>query len=138
MRIEKSIISKYTSYFHDGSLIAIDYRENDAEIILTMESAEVDFEDIEDITLLSSEKRIKGKLHLRNIESIYVDGEIVLTPLKMNHDDGEIFRFRIERDKVKLHIIWGSFSSENRVDDCSNIIIHVKNVYWENIPDLNM
>ncbi len=59
MYIDKAIISKYTSYFHDGSLVAIEYGKNDAELSLTMESAEVDPEDIKDLIHLSKDDRIR-------------------------------------------------------------------------------
>ena len=59
-------ISKYTSYFHDGSLIAIDCGKNNTELTLTMENAEVDPEDINDNIRLSK----KGKLHLKGIKSL--------------------------------------------------------------------
>src|SRR3990167_10605205 len=96
MHIDKSTISKYTAYFHDGSLIAIDYGKDDTELTLTMESAEVDPEDIKDPIHLSEEERIKGKLHLKGIKNIYIDDEKLSTPLKMNYDDGSIFDLEIK------------------------------------------
>ena len=59
MYIDKSIISKYTAYFHDGSLVAIEYGKNNTELTLTLESAEVDPEDIKDPIPLSKDDRIK-------------------------------------------------------------------------------
>ncbi len=145
MYIDKATISKYTSYFHDGSLIAIEYGKNEGELILTMESAEVHSEDIKDPIPLSKEgrikgkiylKQIKGKLHLNGLKNIYIDNKKLATPLKMNYDDGDIFRFRIKDNEVLLHVIWINYPPKNRVDDCSTITIDVKDVWWENIPDL--
>ena len=136
MYIDKSIISKYASYFHDGSLVTIEYGKNDAELILTMESAEIDPEDIRDPIPLSKDDRIKGKLHLKGIKSISIDGEKLSTPLKMNYDDGDIFRFKIKGNEVHFHIIWKNYPPKKSVDDCSTITIQAENVRWENIPDL--
>jgi hypothetical protein len=136
MYIDKSIISKYTSYFHDGSLIAIDYGKNDTELTLTMESAEVDPEDIKDPVPLAKEDRIKGKLHLKGIKSIYMDDEKLSTPLKMNYDDGEILHLKIKDSEVLLDISWTNYPPKARITDFSSITINVKDVCWENIPDL--
>lgn len=136
MYVDKSIISKYTSYFHDGSLIAIEYGKKNTELTLTMESAEVDPEDIEDPIPLSDNDRIKGKLHLKGIKNIYIDEEKLSTELKMNYDSGDIFRFKIKDNEVLFHIIWNNYPPKKSIDDCSTITINVEDVRWENIPDL--
>jgi hypothetical protein len=136
MYIGKAIISEYTSYFHDGSLVAIEYGKNNSELILTLESAEVDSEEIKDPILISKDNRIKGKLHLKGIINIYIDGVKASTPLKMNYDEGDIFRFKIQESEVFFHIIWINYPPKKSVDDCSNISIKVEDVLWENIPDL--
>ena len=136
MRIDKAIISKYTAFFHDGSLIAIDYGKNDTELTLTMESAEVAPEELPGNIALSDDDRVTGKLHLKGVKNIYIDRKKLLAPLKMNYDDGDIFRFRIKENKVYLHIIWNNYPLKHSVDDCSTVTIDVENLYWENIPDL--
>ncbi len=134
--IDKLTISKYTSYFHDGSLIDIQYGESTSEIAVSMESAELDPEDLNDPISLSKENRIKGKLHLNGITKIEVDDEILSAPLKMHHDDAEIFHFRIIDTGLILEIGWQNFSPKTQDFDYSVIKIDVKTVYWENIPDL--
>ena len=136
MYFDKSIISKYTSYFHDGSLVAIEYGKNDSELTLTMESAEVDPEDIKDPISLSKEDRIKGKLHLKGIKNIYIDDEKLSTPLKMNYDDGGIFDLEIKDNEITLDISWCNYPPKARTNDFSSITINVEDVRWENIPDL--
>jgi hypothetical protein len=136
MYIDKKIISKYTSYFHDGSLVAIEYGKNNAELILTMESAEVDPEDIKDPIPLSEDDRIKGKLHLKGVKNIYINDEILSTPLKMTYDDGGIFDLEIKDNKITLDISWCNYPPKARIDDFSSITINVEGVHWENIPDL--
>lgn len=136
MYVDKSIISKYSSYFHDGSLVAFDYGKSDAELTLTMESAEVDPEDIKDPIPLSKDDRIKGKLHLNRIKSIYIGDKKLSTQLKMHHDDGNVFHFKIKDGKVLLQIIWTNYPPKNNDEDFSTITISAESVYWENIPDL--
>lgn len=72
MYIDKAIISKYTSYFHDRSSVAIEYGKNNAELILTIKSAEVDPEDIKDPIALLKDDRIKG------IKNIYINNKKIL------------------------------------------------------------
>ena len=136
MYIDKSIISKYTAYFHDGSLVAIEYGKNNTELTLTLESAEVDPEDIKDPIPLSKDDRIKGKLHLKGIKNIYINDEKLSTPLKMTYDDGGIFDLEIKDNELILDISWCNYPPKARVDDFSSITIAVKDVRWENIPDL--
>lgn len=136
MDIDKTIISKYTSYFHDGSLVEIEYGKNNAELILTMESAEVDPEDIKDPIPLSEDDRIKGKLHLKGVKNIYINDEILSTPLKMTYDDGGIFDLEIKDNEITLDISWCNYPPKARIDDFSSITINVEGVHWENIPDL--
>ncbi|MBM3910632.1 MAG: hypothetical protein FJ356_03175 [Thaumarchaeota archaeon] len=136
MYLDKSIISKYTSYFHDGSLIAINYGNDDTELTLTMESAEVDPEDIKDPIPLAKEDRIKGKLHLKGVKSIYINDKKIFSPLKMNYDDGEILHLKIKNNKVLLDISWCNYPPKARDTDFSSITINVEDVRWENIPDL--
>lgn len=136
MCIDKTIISKYTSYFHDGSLVAIEYGKNNVELILSMESAEVDPEDIKDTIPLSNDDRIKGKLHLKGVKNIYINDEKLSNPLKMTYDDGGIFDFEIKDNEVLLDISWCNYPPKVRNDDFSSISIYVEDVHWENIPDL--
>ena len=117
-------------------MIAIDYGKNDTELTLTMESAEVDPEDIKDNIPLAKEDRIKGKLHLKGIKNIYINRKRLSTPLKMNYDNGKIFDLEIKNNEVLLSISWRNYPPKARTNDFSTITIDVGNVCWENIPDL--
>ncbi len=136
MYIDRATISKYTSYFHDGLLIDIEYGKNNSELILTLESAEVDPENIKDHIILSKENRIKGRLFLKGVKNIHTNGKQILTPLKMNYDSGDIFRFKIKGDEVFFHIIWINYPPKKSVDVCSSVVINQTNLVWENIPNL--
>jgi hypothetical protein len=136
MIIDKKIIEKYTSYFHDGSLIDIQYGKNSSELIFSIWSAEVDPEEISDLIPLSHDYRIKGKLHLSGVQRIEIDGKTLNDPFIMNYDTGGVFDFIIEDKKVVLHIIWTNYPPKERLEDFSVIQIEMENVYWENIPDL--
>jgi hypothetical protein len=119
-------------------LIAIEYGKNDTELALTMESAEVDPEDIKDSIPLSSGDRIKGKLYFTRIKSIYINDKKLTTSLKMNYDDGEILHLKIKDNKVVLDITWTNYPPKARTNDFSTISIYAEEVHWENIPDLKL
>lgn len=136
MYVDKATISKYTAFFHDGSLIAIEYGKNDTELTLTMQSAEVAPEELPGNIALSDDDRITGKLHLKGVKNIYVNRKQFSTPLKMNYDNGGIFDWEITGDQVRLAISWCNYPPKPDTNDFSTITIDVENVYWENIPDL--
>jgi len=125
-------ISKYTSLFHDGSIINIVHKGND--IIIPMESAEIDKEDVEDMAL-SKKDTIKGKLHLIGVTNIKENGRPFDKNLKMKYDDGEIFRFKINKSKIELQIKWNSSPPKPYIEDFSTIEIEAKKIWWENVPN---
>ena len=84
-------ISIYQDFFHDGSLIAIDYSKNTNDLTLTMKSAEVDPEELPGTILLSSDDSITGKLHVINIKSIEVNEKPFFGILTKDYDSAEIF-----------------------------------------------
>ena len=55
-------INKYADFFHDGSILNIDHTGN--KMIIFMESAEVDEEDVDDDIILAKGSRIRGMLHI--------------------------------------------------------------------------
>ena len=77
-------ISKYQDYFHDGSIIDLSHHENN--IIISMESAEMDKEDLTDDILLSNDDSIKGKLYINGIHSITINKEPFVGILKKTYD----------------------------------------------------
>ena len=130
----KISIEKYIPYFHDGSIIAMEHTHN--EITISMQSAQIDKEDLKDKIELSKYQRIKGKLHIRHPRSILVDGKELTGILKMHFDKGNIFDF-IWHDKfVELQIAWTNFSPKKSTNEFSVIRIEADDIWWENIPDL--
>ncbi len=136
MYIDKSTISKYTSYFHDGTLLDIQYGKDSHELILSMESCYIDAEDLKDHIPRSKEDTLRGNLHLKGIKNIYINREKLSTPLKINYDNGKIFDLEIKNNKVLLSVSWRNYPPKARTNDFSTITINVEDVFWENIPDL--
>lgn len=132
--MDKIDIFKYKDFFHDGALLGIEHQEK--TIVLAMQSAEVDPEELPGPIALSSDDRIKGKLHLKGVKNIHINREKLSTPLKMNYDDGKIFDLEIKNNEVILLISWRNYPPKARTNDFSTIAINAQSVCWENIPDL--
>lgn len=127
-------ISKYQDFFHDGSVIDISHHKNN--IILSMESAEMDKEDITDDILLSNDDSIKGKLYINGIHSITINKEPFRGILKKTYDHGSIFELSIKRKSIEICVEWVDFPPNSKKEDFSVIKIQTEDIYWENIPDL--
>ncbi|MGL4348505.1 MAG: hypothetical protein ACRCSV_03510 [Chlamydiales bacterium] len=69
-----------------------------SNLILTVGSAEIDKEDIKDNIILSSNNRIKGKLHLNRIQTIIIDNQSFLGKMKQEHDYGDILHLIIKKN----------------------------------------
>ena len=118
-------INKFLPFFHDGSIIDIQHHGD--EMIISMESAEIEKKEVKDPVRFISEKgRIRGKLHIEKIKSIRINGKIFLTPIKMNYDCGGIFDLKISQDSVELSVDWVNFPPKNEINDFSIIIIEAK------------
>jgi len=126
-------LQKYTSFFHDGSINSINHIDN--EIIISMESAEMDEDDITDDIKLSRDDRIRGQLHIEGAKSIRENNQPYTDILKMKYEDAEIFHFEVDQNKVELQIKWCSFPPKPCIEDFSTIEIEAKNIWWENIPN---
>src|SRR5579863_7488195 len=92
--VELIIIKKYLHEFHDGALLAIERKGQD--YVLSLESAEMDRSDIKDGLPLSERGTIKGKLHLKSVQSIKINESKLQDELKMQYDYGSIFDFDIQ------------------------------------------
>ncbi len=135
--MKKKLIEYYASFFHDGSIIAIEHHHNNMEI--SMQSAQMDLEDLKDDIKLSKDDCIRGKLHLENIKTILIDEIPYLETLKLSYDKGDIFHFTIYKQMVELQIIWANFPPKPvvpAVDEFSTIKITAEKIWWENLPDL--
>ena len=127
-------IEKYSSFFHDGSIFEISHFKNN--VIVSMGSAEVDKEDMEDSIVLSVDDRIRGKLHLEGVKSIKENAQPYAGILKMKYADAEIFHFEMHQGSVEFQIKWGSYPPKSCIEDFSTIEIKAEKIWWENIPDL--
>ena len=61
-------IRKYVDFFHDGSITDINHFGN--KMTISMESAEMDEEDVKGDIILGKDDRIRGKLHIEGIQCI--------------------------------------------------------------------
>lgn len=127
-------ISKYTSYFHDGSLFNISKLKN--EITFQISSAEVDLSDIEENITLSKEQRIQGILHLSNIQNIQLNGGYKLENLFNVFNFGTILDFEIKNKIVELGVLWENYPPKLHTNEFTTIVIQAGQIWWENIPDL--
>ncbi len=125
-------VSKYTPFFHDGSIIGIQHRGSAVELF--MESAEVDPEEIRDV-VLSARNTIKGILHVSGVEKIQENNQDVLV-LEKKYDDGGIFDFELEKHRIEFSVDWVNFPPYPAVNEFSVIQIVAEKIWWENVPDL--
>lgn len=126
-------ISKYSDFFHDGSVIAINHTGNN--MLFFMESAEMDEEDMQEAFTLTKDARIRGKLHIENIKSLKINNQISQGPLKQKYDEGGIINLKIEKTSVVLSIDWINFPPHQKTNEFSVIEINAEKIWWENIPD---
>jgi len=126
-------IEKFSAFFHDGSITAINHLKK--SIVIFMESAEIDEDDLPDKIALSSNDRICGKLHLEGIKGIYENGTPLSEPLKMKYEDAEIAHMEFANNKVEIQIKWNFNPPKPLIADFSTIDIEATKIWWENIPD---
>lgn len=133
-KVNNMNISNFTAFFHDGSLSEIIYQKN--ELILSMQSAEITIEELPGYIALSSDDRIKGKLHIVDLENIEINEKSLSDKWKLRFDKGRIFDFEIKGNIIELDIEWVNYPPHPNVEDFSTIKIKADKVWWENIPDL--
>lgn len=127
-------LAKYFGYFHDGTIINI--IQNNDQIEILMESAEILPDWNKDNIPLSNNQTIKGKLYLKGIKRILIN-KILVNHVKLVHDDGEILRFRIDKNnKLKLLVLWSNYLPKANSAVTQLIEIEAERIYWENIPNL--
>jgi hypothetical protein len=132
--MKKNLIEYYSQFFHDGAIVSIEHHHNNMEI--SMESAQMDSEDLKDDIKLSKDDCIRGKLHLENIKTISIDEIPYFKTFQMPYDAGEICTFILDKQMVELQIIWVNFPPKPDVNEFSTIKITAEKIWWENIPDL--
>ena len=127
-------ISKYASYFHDGNLFNISILKN--EVTFQMSSAEVDFSEIEKDLALSKDHRIRGVLHLNNIQNVRLTGQYELENLFDVFNLGTILDFEIKDKIIELGVLWENYPPKLRTNEFTTIVIQADSIWWENLPDL--
>lgn len=132
--VELVPIQKYLHEFHDGCLIDIEHKGRNC--VLSLESAEMDPADMKDGISLSGRGTIKGKLYVKDIQSININEVDFQGKLSLKYDYGSIFDFDIQNDVVELQISWRNSPGKPNVNDFSTIKIKAKSIFWETIPDL--
>lgn len=126
-------ISKYTAYFHDGSILDIQHMED--KIAFTMSSAELSEDNVTDKEIiLSKGDRIRGKLWLEGVTDIKINDLSYQGLLSKNYDYGRIFDFEIKKGNIELDIDWINFPPKERINEFSVIKIYADRIYWENLP----
>ncbi len=124
----------YAPFFHDGAIININHTFDKMEV--SMQSSQIDEEDLKDKVALSKFHRIKGKLHLENISKIFFNDVLFFGKLEMLYDKGSIFDLVLQEKKIELQILWVNFPPNPDVNEFSIIRVHAGKIWWENIPDL--
>jgi len=127
-------ISEYTGFFHDGSLVEIEHKNDKIE--LSMSSAEVDETDLKEPVELSKNDRILGKLHIEGVISVKIGDRLLADPLIKEYDNGQIIIFEIIDNTVSLALRWVNYPPRPDVNIFSVITIEGRSIYWESIPDL--
>ncbi len=134
-------ISRYTSLFHDGTVVKFHHSNDHIQFVLF--SAEVQLDDIQDDVPLREQGGmllIKGILHLKKNISILEDRSKLtineLADLMQKYDSGEIHHFKISNRHIDLQIHWTNFPPKADVSDFSNLKIDADEIYWENNPTL--
>ncbi|MDR3624759.1 MAG: hypothetical protein P4L16_06445 [Chlamydiales bacterium] len=127
-------IEKYTSYFHDGSILSIKHTNNKMEI--AMESAEMDKEDLLESFLLSNRNTIRGILHIDGIKNLEEDEQLYKGEYIMKSNCPEIYDFILGINQIELQVIWTNIPAVHQTKDFSVLKIEAEKIYWENIPDL--
>ncbi len=121
--------------FHDGYIL--DLRHDDNNLKISMESAEIDPDEVSGDLELSKHNTVKGTLHIEKIKKIKMDNKRFFGKLKMDHDEGDIFDFRIIDGKVLIKISWIDHEPKRAME--SRIIsyeIEGTRIFWENNPQL--
>ncbi len=128
-------ISKYCSYFHDGSLIAIEY--NGDNMVFALESAEMHSEDFKEDLWLSKHSTMKGKLYIVSPNKVLSNNKSLVGQLEMKFDYASIYDLEVIDNTMRLFINWekgGAYTSE--VLPSEEFLIEGKQIYWEPVRDL--
>ncbi|MDE3055957.1 MAG: hypothetical protein KGI80_04625 [Verrucomicrobiota bacterium] len=126
----KMDISKYTSYFHDGSIILIERKDN--KIVISMESSELDPEEVQNISL-TKRHTIKGDLYFSDVKEISINGNYCDKKIS-RFNDYEIMHLEVSNKSATIEVFsWGG--GDVKSQDYATLIIEADHIYWDNFSN---
>jgi len=123
-------ISKYATYFHDGTISDVSKKSEDA--VFTMRSATLEKDENKDNVPLGRYGAIRGKLYLIKIFDFKINNEHVSLN-KLIYKQGEILHLKFYKNQIFLDVIW---FSDDGSDIYQELSFSVKDYFFENIPSL--
>ena len=128
---EKMAIWDYADYFHDGRVFEINH--NGKNVVIFMESAELDTEDLMGDVKLTKDDCLKGKLHIEGVRSIKINDADFFDQIKKIPESNDLLHFGIKEGKVLLEVGWLEINPT-----CYNLSafeIQAEKIWWENLPE---
>ncbi|MDP1834320.1 MAG: hypothetical protein Q8K75_00175 [Chlamydiales bacterium] len=126
--MEKEIeIAAYAGYFHDGRLNDL-IREN-GDLILVIESAQIDPNEITQNVPLSNRSTLRGKLILEKLKRAHIEGDAACGLAKIGLY-GNIIDLSIAQTSVELALAW-KYCGDKRLEYFVNLLLEAENVYWK-------
>ena len=126
-------IEKYD--FHDGYII--DIKHIKGSVAISMESAQIDTEEVCGTYELSEHKTLKGKLHLDGVKKIILNEKRCLDQLEMVDMEGNISSLDFDSQRMYLVINWMPHPpTTEKKESWYAYEIYCEHIYWENIPNL--
>lgn len=127
-------LKNYTDFFHDGSISKLIHEKKTLKIY--MESAEIDEDDLTPNILTLSDNRIKGCLHIENVNKIFLNNTPFKGILEKKFDYGGIFEFILSDNTVQISIDWRNYAPTFETIEFSIIKIDAQNIWWENMTNI--
>jgi len=128
------ILAHYCSFFHDGSIINIQQTEN--AILISMDSADIEVDELIEKIELSDHRSIKGILHLEIIRAVYINEEQFFDQLHMLGDTATILDLKISDNIALMFLRWMNFPPNPKIEEYTDLKIACGKIYWQNLPNL--
>lgn len=126
--MEKGIeIAAYTGYFHDGRLN--DLICEDCNLLLVLESAQIDPGEVSQDVFLSNRSTLIGRLLLKRVTRVSIEGDAACGLAKMSCY-GSIIDLSIAGTSVNLALSW-KYCGKNRIEYFVDYILEAENLCWK-------